>query len=571
MCGICGQVFMDDRMPDTGILMKMNSALIHRGPDSDGIHQAPGVGLAMRRLAIIDLSTGDQPICNEDGSLWIVFNGEIFNFQQLRADLVKAGHQFKTQSDTECILHLYEDHADECVQHLNGQFAFALWDSNRQRLLLARDRMGQKPLYYSLQGDTLFFSSELNSLLSGLPNRPEINLDAIDLYLGLQYIPDPLTAYQDIYKLPPAHQLTWQQGKLEIKRYWQAPFAPKWDQPAQQLEETLRDKLRHAVEIRMLSDVPLGAHLSGGIDSSIIVALMAELSDQPIETFSVGFEESSFSELPYARSVSERYGTRHHEFILTFSDIPAAISKLADHFGEPFADPSALPLYLLSNITRPHVTVALNGDGGDDIFAGYTRYWLDPLADAYLKLPGFITNNLVPSVMGLFPDRSGQPVGASLVNGLKRLEQLTEIDPRASILRWSSYFSPNQRRNLWQPQFWHDRQTHNAEEWLIERYNQLPQGASRLDRTLHCDTNTYLPGDLLVKADRMSMAASLESRSPFLDYEFVEWVSRLPSNMKLRHFNGKHLLKEAFQQLPPQECPPSSQTGFRDSCGIMVA
>ena len=562
MCGICGQVFVDERQPDTDILMKMNSALVHRGPDSDGMHQAPGVGLAMRRLAIIDLSTGDQPICNEDGSLWIVFNGEIFNYQQLHADLVKTGHHLKTQSDTECILHLYEDHGDDCIQYLNGQFAFALWDSSRQRLLLARDRMGQKPLYYSRYGDTLFFSSELNSLLSGLPNRPGIDLNAIDLYLGLQYIPDPLTAYQDIYKLPPAHQLTWQQGKLEVKRYWQAAYAPKWDQPAEYLEEILRDKLRHAVEIRMLSDVPLGAHLSGGIDSSIIVALMAELSNQPIETFSVGFEESSFSELPYARSVSERYGTHHHEFTLSYSDIPVTISKLADHFGEPFADPSALPLYLLSNVTRPHVTVALNGDGGDDIFAGYTRYWLDPLADAYLKFPELITRDLVPSAMRLFPDRSGKPVGASLVNGLKRLEQLTQIDPRASILRWSSYFSPKQRSSLWQPQFWQEDNAHSAEQWLIERYNQLPQGASRLDRTLHCDTNTYLPGDLLVKADRMSMVASLESRSPFLDHELVEWTARLPDEMKLSHRKGKYLLRKAFREYLPDNVLSHRKQGF---------
>ncbi|MFN2216046.1 MAG: asparagine synthase (glutamine-hydrolyzing), partial [Anaerolineales bacterium] len=420
MCGICGQVFVDERMPDKDILVRMNSALIHRGPDSDGFYLAPGVGLAMRRLAVIDLSTGDQPISNEDGSLWIVFNGEIFNYKHIRKDLENAGHQFKTDSDTECILHLYEDHGDDCVQYLNGQFAFALWDTSRQRLLLTRDRMGEKPLYYSRQGDTLFFSSELSSLLDGLSAQPPIDLNAIDLYLALQYIPDPLTAYQGISKLPPAHQLVWQNGELQIKRYWQAPFGPKWDQSEDQLLDILRDKLRHAVEIRMISDVPLGAHLSGGIDSSIIVALMAELSDQPIQTFSVGFEEDSFSELPYASAVSKRYGTNHHEFILSYGDIPSTIHNLVDHFGEPFADPSALPLYLLAGATRQHVTVTLNGDGGDDIFAGYQRYWLDPIADTYLKLPKFVTRNLVPALTGLFPDRGEKPVGASLVNGLKR-------------------------------------------------------------------------------------------------------------------------------------------------------
>jgi asparagine synthase (glutamine-hydrolysing) len=562
MCGICGQVFVDDRQPDTAVLQRMNSALVHRGPDSEGNHQASGVGLAMRRLKVIDLSTGDQPMCNEDGTLWIVFNGEIFNFKQLRTDLKKAGHHFKTLSDTECILHLYEDHGDDCVQFLNGQFAFALWDASSQRLLLARDRMGQKPLFYSRQGDTFFFSSELTSLLAGLPNQPAIDLNAIDLYLGLQYIPDPLTAYQGVFKLPPAHQLTWQNGQLEVKQYWQAAFEPKWEQPEDQLAEILRQKLRHAVEIRMLSDVPLGAHLSGGIDSSIIVALMAELNDQPIETFSVGFEESSFSELPFARSVSQRYNTHHHEFILSYDDIPATILKLVDHFGEPFADPSALPLYLLSRATRPHVTVALNGDGGDDIFAGYSRYWLDPLANAYMKLPGIITRDLVPSLMRLFPDRSEKPVGASLVNGLKRLEYLGTIDPNASILRWSSYFSPEQRRNLWRPEFWQEHNAHNAEEWLLERFDQLQQGTGRLDRTLFCDTNTYLPGDLLVKADRMSMAASLEARSPFLDHELVEWASRLPTNMKVRYRSGKYLLKMAFRDYLPKNVLNHRKQGF---------
>jgi len=562
MCGICGQVFVDERFPDAEVLLRMNSALVHRGPDSEGMHQAPGVGLAMRRLAVIDLSTGDQPITNEDGSLWIVFNGEIFNFKQLHADLEKAGHQFKTRSDTECILHLYEDHGDDCVQYLNGQFAFALWDASRQRLLLARDRMGEKPLFYSRQGDTLYFSSELTSLLTGLPNQPDIDLNAIDLYLGLQYVPDPLTVYQGVYKLPPASTLTWQNGELQVERYWQAAFAPKWDQPGDQLAETLRQKLRHAVEIRMLSDVPLGAHLSGGIDSSIIVALMAELSDQPNETFSVGFKESSFSELPFARAVSERYNTHHHEFILSYDDIPATMLALVDHFGEPFADPSALPLFLLSRVTRQHVTVALNGDGGDDIFAGYPRYWLDPLADAYMKIPGFISRKLIPSLMRFFPDKSGRPVGASLVNGLKRLEQVTTMDPRASILRWGSYFSPDQRRSLWRSELWQEHNSHNAEEWLMEWYDQLPMGTGRLDRTLFCDTNTYLPGDLLVKSDRMSMAASLEARSPFLDHELVEWVSRLPINMKLNHRSGKYLLKKAFQDYLPASVLDHRKQGF---------
>lgn len=561
MCGICGQAFSDGRPSDLPVLARMNAALIHRGPDSDGFFQAPGIGLAMRRLAIIDLSTGDQPISNEDGSLWIVFNGEIFNFPELHEKLVAAGHTFKTRSDTECILHLYEDYGDDCLKHLNGQFSIALWDGPRQRLLLARDRLGEKPLYYSQVGDCLYFSSELPSLLQGLPQRPELDLNAIDLYLSLQYIPDPLTVYQGAYKLEAAHSLIWQKGTLEKKRYWRLDYSPKWAQPDSELEESLRQRLRQAVQMRMLSDVPLGAHLSGGIDSSIIVALMAELSPHPVETFSVGFEEQSFSELPYARAVSERYVTHHHEFILTYSDLPATLQQLAIHFGEPFADSSALPLYLLSRITRPHVTVALNGDGGDDIFAGYPRVGLDPWADMYLKLPGWITRKAVPSLARLVPDRSDRPVGGSLANGLHRLEQLTQVDPHASILRWGSFFSPAQRQDLWRKEFWQPSMSHNAEDWLINRYEAL-SGETRLDRTLQCDLETYLPGDLLVKSDRMSMAASLEGRSPFLDHELVEWVARLPVEQKRRGRRGKTLLKRAFASHLPESVLRHRKQGF---------
>jgi asparagine synthase (glutamine-hydrolysing) len=561
MCGICGQAFSDNRPSERAVLERMNAALIHRGPDSEGYYQAPGIGLAMRRLAIIDLSTGDQPMCNEDGNLWIVFNGEIFNFPELHEKLAAAGHIFKTHSDTECILHLYEDFGDDCIQQLNGQFAFALWDVTRQRLLLARDRLGEKPLYYAQVGENLVFSSELPSLLRGLPLCPELDLNAIDLYLSLQYIPDPLTAYQGVYKLNAAHSLIWQKGQLEKKRYWKLDYAPKWTQSVPELEESLRLKLRQAVRMRMQADVPLGAHLSGGIDSSIIVALMAEMSSRPVETFSVGFEEQSFSELPYARAVSERYATHHHEFILSYTDIPATLQQLALHFGEPFADSSALPLYLLSKITRPHVTVVLNGDGGDDIFAGYMRHGLDPWADAYLRMPGMLTKEIIPSLARLFPDRSDRPVGDSLVNGLHRLEKLTQIDRRASILRWGSFFSPAQRRDLWRKEYWQESQAHNAEEWLVERYEALT-GGGRLDRTLQCDLETYLPGDLLVKSDRMSMAASLEGRSPFLDHELVEWVARLPEEQKRRGRKGKYLLKRAFASYFPDSVLQHRKQGF---------
>ncbi|HET6821086.1 MAG TPA: asparagine synthase (glutamine-hydrolyzing), partial [Anaerolineales bacterium] len=332
MCGICGISYSDHQAPDQAVVEAMTKAIVHRGPDSDGFHTEPGVGLGVRRLAIIDVKGGDQPIPNEDESLWIVFNGESHNFPELYADLLKRGHEFRTRSDTECILHLYEEYGEDCVKHLRGQAAFALWDRKNGKLLLARDRMGKKPLYYTIQNGTLYFASELSALFTALPHKPEINLEAIDLYLSLQYIPDPLTAYQGVYKLPPAHRLVWQHGAAKLDRYWDFAYQPKHTASEEDLIEQLRALLKESVNMRLISEVPLGAHLSGGIDSSIIVALMAELSNAPVKTFSVGFEEEAFSELDYARAVAQRYATDHHEFILKYGDIPATLEKITYHF-----------------------------------------------------------------------------------------------------------------------------------------------------------------------------------------------------------------------------------------------
>ena len=574
MCGICGITHQDSRPVDRELVQAMNTAITHRGPDGDGFYFAPGVGLAMRRLAVIDLNTGDQPIANEDESVWIVFNGEIFNFPSLRADLEARGHHFRTQTDTECIVHLYEDFGDDCIQHLRGQFAFALWDSKERRLLIARDRFGQKPLYYTLSGDTLYFSSELSSLLEALPSRPNIHLPAIDLYLSLQYIPEPLTPYEGIFKLPAAHKLTFERGPirhdlrsqgklLNVERYWQLEYEPKLTGSEEDLIEELRARMRDAVVMRMISDVPLGAHLSGGIDSSVVVALMAQASSLPVKTFSVGFEEASFSELPYAQAVAQRYATDHQEFTLTFGDIPATILKLITHFGEPLADPSALPLFHLARLTRQHVTVALNGDGGDEAFAGYHRYWLDPWANRYTKLPVILTEKLIPALTSLLPNRKDSPVGSNLIDGLKRLEQLAAIDARASILRWGSYFSPALKANLWRDEFRAQFGNRPAETFLVNKF----EGAfadSFIDRTLFADIHSYLPGDLLVKADRMTMAHSLEGRSPFLDHELASWAARLPENMKVRGRTGKYILRKAFAK----DLPPRVQTRGKQGFGI---
>jgi asparagine synthase (glutamine-hydrolysing) len=536
----------------------MTRAILHRGPDSDGFYTNAGVGLAMRRLAIIDVAGGDQPIPNEDESMWIIFNGESHNFPELYSDLVKRGHEFRTRTDSECILHLYEEYGDDCVHHLRGQAAIALWDKKEKKLFLARDRMGKKPLYYTVQNGTFYFASEVSALLAALPLKPAIDLEAIDLYLSLQYIPDPLTVYQGIHKLPPAHRLTWQNGAVKIEKYWDFSYQPKHTASEDELIAELRTLLKEAVKMRLISEVPLGAHLSGGIDSSIIVALMAELSDAPVKTFSVGFEEEAFSELEYARAVAQRYSTDHHEFILKYGDIPSTLETITHHFGEPFADASAIPLYHISKMTREHVTVVINGDGGDEDFAGYQRYWLDPLANRYLKAPHFLTRGLIPSITRILPDASDRPVGQSLVNGLKRLYQLPEIDSRASILRWGSYFSPLQRAQLWKPDFQFN--SDNAQSLLAEKFDSAE--GSFLDKTLYTDLHTYLPGDLLVKADRMAMAASIEARSPFLDHKVVEWSARVPDQLKIRGRSGKYLLKKAFADYLPENVRKHRKQGF---------
>ena len=561
MCGICG-IAKSDRSPvERSKLEAMNASILHRGPDGDGFFLEPGIGLAMRRLAIIDLYTGDQPISNEDETIWIVFNGEIFNFPELRKGLEKRGHQFKTQTDTECILHLYEESGVDCIQHLRGQFAFAIWDKNIERLFIGRDRMGQKPVYYAVRNGELYFGSELSCLLAGFNQRPEIDLQAIDNYLSLQYIPEPWTPYQGVFKLPAAHRMVWEKGQLQVESYWDLNYNTKIAGAEEDLIGELRHRVREAVQIRMISDVPLGAHLSGGIDSSIVVAMMAESSSSPVKTFTIGFEEESFSEIAYARAVAQRYETDHHEFILTYGDIPATIEKLLEHFGEPFADPSLLPLYYLSRLTRQHVTVALNGDGGDEAFAGYQRYWLDPLANRYLKLPHMITHKAVPWLVNFLPDRSNLPVGASLVNGMKRLRQVSVTDQRASILRWGSYFSPEAKSRLWRDEIQDPLNLRNAEQLLIDRFNQAP-ARSFMERTLYTDIKTYLPGDLLIKADRMTMANSLEGRSPFLDHEVASWAARLPENLKVRGNTGKYLLRKAFKDYLPENIQKRGKQGF---------
>jgi asparagine synthase (glutamine-hydrolysing) len=561
MCGICGVAYVDPARPvERGVLSEMNAAIRHRGPDSDGFHFAPGVGLAARRLSIIDVAGGDQPISNEDGSVHVVFNGEIYNHQLLRRDLQQRGHRFRTHTDTEAIVHAYEEYGADCVQHLRGMFAFALWDQRTEQLLLARDRIGKKPLYYALHDQGLLFGSELKCLLRYPGFTPAPDLRAIYDYLTLQYVPEPLSACTGVCKLPPAHVLRWQAGQLQLQRYWQPQFEPKVDLSYEDARAAVREKIVEAVRIRLMSDVPLGAHLSGGIDSTIVVGVMAQLMDRPVSTFSVGFRAEAYSELRYAREIAERFQTDHHELMIE-PDALAVLPEMVAHFDEPFADAAAIPLWFLSRFTRQHVTVALNGDGGDEAFAGYQRYYADPLADLYRMVPESLRTRIFDRLLRTLPSRPDVPAERSYLGALRRLTRAAALPHSASIIRWGSYFDESDKRALFRPEVHAAINAPPTHARLAKRFAEAP-AHHRVDRTLYTDMLTYLPGALLVKADRMTMAHSLEARSPLLDHELIELAASLPVSYKLKGRNTKRILRAAFADLLPPALAARPKMGF---------
>jgi asparagine synthase (glutamine-hydrolysing) len=540
----------------------MNTCIAHRGPDSDGFFLASGIGMAMRRLAIIDVASGDQPIGNEDGAIQVVFNGEIYNYQELRAELLGYGHQFHTNSDTEVIVHGYEQWGDGVLRRLHGMFAIALWDGPRQRLLLARDRMGEKPLYWHHSERGLLWASEAKGILTAPWVERQIDPLALHHYLTLQYTPNPLTIYQGIHQLPAAHKLVFERGgPPQIERWWQLEFTPKWELSESGVVAQARELLAMVVRHQLVSEVPLGAFLSGGIDSSIIVALMAEHSPGAVKTFSIGFDESGYSEAHYARQVAERYGCEHHEFVFRPADLAALVEHVIGATDEPFADPAALPLYELARQTRRHVTVALSGDGGDETLAGYRRYALDGLMRPYAALPTVITQRLVPAMAGLLPDAGHLPEDRNPITGLKRLAQFSAVTPKASLVRWGSYFSHDEKLWLYADR-WRDTLADAASDaWIASAFDEA-RACSRLDRTLHADHVTYLAGDLLPKTDRMTSAHGLEARAPFLDAAWVEWTARLPERYKVRGLQTKWLLKAAFADRLPPEIAARGKQGF---------
>ncbi|OLN24343.1 Asparagine synthetase [glutamine-hydrolyzing] [Desulfovibrio sp. DV] len=572
MCGICG-LLTDQGSPETlgTILAVMNGRLAHRGPDGEGIFldafvQGGGAALAHRRLAIIDLVTGDQPLFNETRTLCIVFNGEIYNFQELRQELIAKGHVFASRSDTEVIIHLYEELGPACVTRLRGMFALAIWDAGRRELFLARDPFGKKPLYYAAIPGGLAFGSEPKAVLAHPAVTARLDAEAVAHYLTLQHVPEPSTGFIGLASLPAGHTLLRRDGNTRIDRFFRLEYQPKLTGSVDALAEELRHRVTEAVRLRLVADVPLGAHLSGGVDSAIVTAVMAGLTDQPVRTFSIGFAEEAFSEAPKARAVAERFGTRHTEFILGFDEARSVMEAVVAATDMPFADPSALAAWHLCRLTRQHVTVALNGDGGDEMFAGYQRYWLDPLADAYARLPRILTRRLVPWLADRIPARGDVPVEADWRAGLKRLAQAVSLPRAASLVRWGSYFSPTDRLALLRPEF--AKAAGPADSVALYEYTAAASKAdAALDASLFADATIYLPGDLLVKADRMAMASGLEGRSPLLDSELAVFAAHLPTRLKLRGLTGKYLLRRAFADLLPPGIANQSKRGF----GLPVA
>jgi asparagine synthase (glutamine-hydrolysing) len=563
MCGICGQLTFDPAQNvDGDLLRRLNSTIRHRGPDSDGYYLKGPIGLAISRLAIIDVAGGQQPISSENESVVVVFNGEIYNFRELRVELQKLGHRFKTRSDTEVIVHGYEQWSDEVLHRLNGMFAIALWDEPKRRLLLARDRMGKKPLYWHRSKNGLLWGSEAKAILVAPWVERRINPLALHHYLTLQYVPDPLTIFQDIHRLPAAHKLVVERNaEPVISRWWQLEFEPKWQIDDGEAIEQARARLSAAVERRLISEVPLGAFLSGGIDSSTIVALMAQRASKPVQTFSIGFEEARYSETHFARQVAEQYKTDHHEFLFRAQDLVRVIEESVSAADEPLADPAALPLLELSRQARQTVTVALCGDGGDETLAGYRRYALDGLLKPYTALPSWITQGAVPAMMRCVPEPSWIPEDRNPITGLKRLGQFSATTPKASLVRWGSYFTHDEKLALY-TEYWRNEFVQvDTADWVAHAYDGA-HASSLLDRTLHADHATYLAGDLLPKTDRMTMAHSIEARSPFLDVEWIEWTARLPERLKVRRMTGKWLLKAAFGGMVPAAVCARSKQGF---------
>ena len=562
MCGIAGAVWTQKGPPlPEDILRQMAKVIEHRGPDGEGFHReqnaAAGVALAHRRLSIIDLAGGKQPMCNEDETIWITFNGEIYNYRELRSELQKQGHQFRTDSDTETIVHLYEERGMDFLADLRGMFAFALWDRPRGRLILARDRLGQKPLIYRREKNRLLFASEIKSILQ-VPGVPrEVNPHALSEYLTYLYVPQPRTMFAGIEKLPPAHYAVYENGELDIGCYWDLDLNRKIARPLEDVGEELNAQLDDAVRLRLRSDVPLGAFLSGGIDSTVIVGLMQRHATQATKTYTIGFPISDFDETADAKLIAEHLKTDHHTFEVS-PDSLAVLPTLTWHYDEPFGDSSMIPTYYVSEVTRRHVKVALTGDGGDELFGGYTRYQTVHKVGRIDNFPSFVRRLLGNGLWDLLPAPDKQD---AFLRKLRDRMRLLRKEPPERFVRWVTQFTAATRRALFTPEFAARLGNDDAEHVFVEAMNNCRERSTGSQAML-TDLQTYLPDDLLVKVDIASMAHALECRSPFLDHHVVELATALPYTQKVSGTTSKYILKEIYRRMIPPQIASRRKMGF---------
>src|SRR6266568_480056 len=555
MCGIAGIVGVEPSYHAEAVdVHRMCQTIVHRGPDDEGIYAHGRAGLGMRRLSIIDLSTGHQPIHNEDHDLWVVFNGEIYNFPELRPELEARGHRFYTHTDTEVIVHLYEEMGSECLQKLRGMFAFAIYDERRRKLLIARDRLGKKPLHYAHVNGRLLFGSEIKAILAVAPELTELNHSAILQYLYFGYILDPNTAFKNIHKLPAGHLLEFENNQVQVRKYWDLPqYSTHEPNSEEECLEELERRLAEAVKIRLISDVPLGALLSGGTDSSTVVALMARASSQPVKTFAIGFKHSDFDESKYARMVAQKFSTDHHELLLE-PDVVGTVEKLTRSMEEPFGDSSMLPTYFVSCLARQHVTVALSGDGGDELFAGYERYGIHARRQAFGRIPSNARRLYRERIFPLVPKRMR---GRQLSYNLSlpwRERYADEMCLIPAFEREMPLLSPEFRATI--------AESGDPQEILMSYFEKAP-ARDPVSQMLYVDTKTYLVEDILTKVDRMSMLTSLEVRVPILDHQFVEWVTGLGPEWKMRKGKQKYIFRKLAERVGvPRDVLHRPKQGF---------
>jgi asparagine synthase (glutamine-hydrolysing) len=560
MCGIFGIV---SSKIDRHQLETSTNTLGHRGPDDSGFFVGEGIGLGHRRLSIIDLEGGHQPIFNEDGSKCIIFNGEIYSFMELRDLLVAKGHRFSTRSDTETILHAYEEWGESCVERLRGMFAFAIWDSGEKTLFLARDRLGIKPLFYGGHKGSFYFASEMKAILA-IPDFPrELDEVALTNYFTLSYIPAPLTIFKNIRKLLPGHTLTFNDGNIGIRKYWDLRFVPDKSKNEEYFIQGFTQLLQQAVKIRLISEVPLGAFLSGGIDSSTVVALMSRVSESPVKTFSIGFGGNTggyLDERKYAKQVAERYTTDHKEYEVLPSP-EGLVEKIVRAFDEPFADDSAIPSFFVCKIARENVTVALSGLGGDEVFAGYERYFGFKLGQEYKRLPLLFRERFIRKCVENLHERSD---GHYTVNHMKRFVRSASLRPDLAYLGYLFKMNSNIRGSFFSEPDRFEKHFQSCQDLVLSYFNSsnVSDGSDSLNRAFYCDIKTYLPEDILAVTDRMSMHHALEVRVPFLDHKFMEFCATIPPEMKMKWFRKKYLLKKAVRSLLPQDVIKHRKQGF---------